>query len=224
MFLSSAWSQGLLYRLPGDGAWVRFEMESSSNEKGQERKTYKGALTLSSVGEVTVDGKPCRWIEMKMEANTPGDHIVKVLIPSERLKAGESPLDHAVRGSRKMIGALNDGGFKEIANFKAIEAGAMPLILPGPFAAAKKLPKKTIDSKLGKLKCEGHTGTHVDESAQDYRSERTYKTWLHEKAPFGVVAADVISKTYHNGEYVREFTLTLRLVEVGKGAKTELPE
>ena len=43
-------------------------------------------------------------------------------------------------------------------------------------------------------------------------------------AEFGVVAAEVKSKTYHNGEYLREFTMTLRLMEVGKGAKTELPD
>jgi hypothetical protein len=96
--------------------------------------------------------------------------------------------------------------------------------LPGSLTDAKKLPKKTIDSKLGKLECEGHTGTSTLEPGQDYKSEVTYETWVHDKAPFGVVASQVTSKTYHNGDYLREFTMTLRLIEVGKGAKTELPD
>jgi hypothetical protein len=224
VLLSPAKADGLLYRLPDDGAFVKFEMESSGHGKGEDKKTYKGTLTMSSVGEAKVDGKLCRWIEIKMEANTPGDHIVKVLVPIDRLKPGESPLDHALKGWRKMIGELNDGGLKEIANFKTMDAGAMPIILPGVLQDAKKLPKKVIDSKLGKLECAGHTGTHASEPARDHKSEITYETWLHEKAPFGVVASHVSAKTFQNGEYVRTWTMTLRVVEVGKGAKSELPD
>ena len=219
-------AQGLLHRLPKDGTFARFELETSSQDKGENKKTHKGSLTLSSVGEVKVDEKPCRWLEMKMEADTPGDHVVKVLIPSERLNAKETPLDHAAKGWRKMIGNHNDGGLRELtkqlANFKTMHAGAMPIILPGPLTDAKKLPKKKIDSKLGKLECEGQTGTRVLEPSKDYTSEVTYETWLHEKAPFGVLACRITVKTFHNGEYLRTFTMSALLVEVGKGAKSEL--
>jgi hypothetical protein len=224
VLLTPAAAEGLLYRLPEDGTMVQFVMESSGHGKGEDKKTYKGTLTMSSVGEAKLDGKPGRWLEIKMEADTPGDHIVKVLIPTECLKAGESPLDHALKGWRKMIGQRNDGGLKEITNFKTMDAGAMPILLPGALQDAKKLPRKVIDSKLGKLECEGHTGTYTREPARNHTSESTYETWLHEKAPFGVVASHVIVKTFLNGEYVRTWTMTVRLVDIGKGAKSELPD
>ena len=227
-FVSNVRSQGLLYNLPEDSVFARFEMQSASREKGEERpKTYKGTLTISSVGEVKVDGKQCRWLEVKMEANTAGDHVVKVLVPVDRVKLGESPLDHAVKGWRKMIGDLNDGGLRELseaADFTSNHAGIMPMLLPGVLADARKLPRKMIDSKLGKLECDGHAGTYTLEPGQDYKSKVTYETWVHDRAPFGVVACQITSKTYHNGDYLREFTMSLRLIEVGKGAKTELPD
>ena len=68
VLLTPAAADGLLYRLPEDGAFVRFELEVSSNWKGEGETTHKGTLTMSSVGEAKVDGKPGRWLEIKMEA------------------------------------------------------------------------------------------------------------------------------------------------------------
>lgn len=221
IFVTPIRAQGLLHRLPADGEFVRFEMESTpSNEKGEAQKTHKGTLTMSSVGETKVDGKPARWLEIKMEAQTPGDHTVKVLVPSERLKAGESPLDHAITGWRKM----SEGDPKEITGFKTDNAGALPMLLPGPLTNAKKLPKKIVETALGKLECEGQTGTHAFEPAKDFKSEITYETWLHDDAPFGVVSARLDMKTIHiNGEG-RTWTMALRLAGVGKGAISELSD
>jgi hypothetical protein len=45
-----------------------------------------------------------------------------------------------------------------------------------------------------------------------------------QKAPFDVVASHVIVKTFQDGAYLREFTMTLRLVDSGKAAQSELPD
>ena len=220
LFLTPVHAEGLLYRLPEDGAFVKFEMEFSSNWKDEGEKTHKGTLTMSSVGEAKVDGKSCRWLEIKMEDQADLNHLAKVLILREKLKAGESPLDHAVKGWRKM----REGGPKEITAFKTHDAGMLPLLLPGLLTDAKELPKKVIDSKLGKLECVGHTGKSAFEPNNEMKFDITYEAWINDKAPFGVVSARLKVKALKNGEEAGTWTMTLRLVEVGEGAKSALPD
>lgn len=220
VWLAPVAAQSLLYRVPQDGVFVLFELEILSTWKGENEKKHNGTLTMSSVGEIEVDGKPSRWLEIKMEDKNGLNHIAKVLIPIERLKNGESPLDHAIKGWRKM----REGEPKPIANFKTHDAGALPALLPGPMSDAKKLPKKLIDSKVGKLECVGYAGKYSFDPNNELTCDVTCETWMHDSAPFGVVSCQMKVRTFRNGEEVGTSTKTLRIIEVGKGAKSDLPD
>ena len=52
-------ADGLIYKLPKDGEQVRYEMEIAASIGGQD-VTTKGSVTVSSVGQSTVDNEKCR--------------------------------------------------------------------------------------------------------------------------------------------------------------------
>src|SRR4029077_488600 len=89
-------ADGLIYQLPANGASVRYDTETTGSFNGQER-TFKGSVTISSVGETTVDGEKCRWIEIRM-MNKRDDQervaIAKCLIPEKDLGRGKAPGEH----------------------------------------------------------------------------------------------------------------------------------
>ena len=83
-FVGGAAADGLFYRLPADGEFAGYVVEVSFSTKGLE-VTGRGNATMSSVGQETVKGKKCRWIEIKL-ALTIMDmedvQIAKVLVPA----------------------------------------------------------------------------------------------------------------------------------------------
>ncbi len=101
----AAEAQGLIVRLPKDGAWVRFEGTVKQVEfrpdapEGDISMEWIEHLTIKSVGreQAVFHGKqvPCRWIEIKVvtgkpsesgvEAGPVGERIYKILVPEERV-------------------------------------------------------------------------------------------------------------------------------------------
>ncbi len=212
-------ADGLFYRLPADGTSARYALEMTMNIQGKEI-TARGTMTMSSVGQVTVKDKKCRWLEVKMQVTVMDKEdlqLYKVLIAQEHLQPGKNPLEHAIKGFMKR----GKGEPAEIKDFKSGKT-PLPLFLAGPLKETKKLAKEVIDGKLGKLECEGVRGTQELEKDKE-KIHLTYETRLHDKAPFGVVASRIQIKLQVNQEEGTG-TITLRLVEIGKGAKSELPE
>ena len=60
-FVQTARADGLIYQLPADGGQVRYDMEIDLTPGGQDVKA-KGSVTISSVGQITLNGEKCRWI------------------------------------------------------------------------------------------------------------------------------------------------------------------
>jgi hypothetical protein len=100
---SSAYADGLIYRLPPDGTWVRYRGKQEATEavtldgKRFPDFTIESTLTLRSVGQVTTDGDKARWIELEWkippaEARTGRIIILKMLIPEDDLRRGRDPL------------------------------------------------------------------------------------------------------------------------------------
>jgi len=57
VFLTAvARADGLIYQLPANGTSVRYDTETTGTFNGQER-TFKGSVTISSVGEATWSAK-----------------------------------------------------------------------------------------------------------------------------------------------------------------------
>ena len=203
-----ATAEGLLYRLPKDGTWTRFEYVYTV--VGKDNPPRKGSFWMASVGQATVNGEACRWIELRQDEATfggPLKNTYKVLVPEQHLGRGKSPLNHVVRGwfkgsgEPKVLNSKNNGGFIMIA-------------LASPLKDVAELKEEVIVSKLGELACPGiKTTGKFPVSKIDW--EVTFETRLHPKAPFGVVTCDFRE---------RGSSLAMKLIDFGDGAKSEMPE
>jgi hypothetical protein len=86
--LPQAYADGLIYRLPPDGAWVRYQLSEEADfvislppgvkaPPGLENSPrlpvkVSGLLMLCSVGRVDLQGEACRWIELRFDAELVG--------------------------------------------------------------------------------------------------------------------------------------------------------
>jgi hypothetical protein len=216
-------ADGLIYRLPEDGTSVRYALELKLGREGME-KSAGGYLAVSSVGKETVNNEPCRWIEFKMLFDIDGKEriiVAKMLIPEKALKRGENAAAFMVRGWVSERGTPEAA--KELKDLQNARAGPLPAFLAGPAADAKKLPAEVLETKLGKLECEGVAGSHTFDQGQE-KVEYKHHTRLHDKAPFGVVQTRMEFKVERNGMAAESGVMSLQVLEVTQGAKSELPD
>lgn len=217
---SAVRADGLIYQLPEDGTSVRYDLEMKMERDGVE-KSAGGYLAVSSVGKEKHDDQPCRWIEFKMVFDIDGKEriiIAKTLIPEKALKRGENAGAHMVRGWLKQRDEP-----EMLKDLQGPSAGPLPAFLAGPAADAKPLDKKSVESKLGKLDCAGVVGTHKFMTGQEQVNIKQ-ETRLHDKAPFGVVSSRMEFKVEREGAPQHGGVITLTLLEITQGARSELPE
>ena len=227
---SSARGDGLVYQLPPDGSWVRFRATMSHDAPGGQGEPAKmnATFTMRSVGSETVEGEKCRWIEMELAPANPPDaqqgapggppHVVcKLLLQEKNLQEGKDPLARIVKGWLKQ----GDQEPQELTDPHSERAGPVPAFLSAPLDNVKKLDKKTLDTKLGKLECPGLAGQR-DYAQGDANTTVKFETRLHDKAPFGVVSSTLHYQT-PRARGPEAGTLTLDLDDTGKDAKSALP-
>jgi hypothetical protein len=156
--------------------------------------------------------------------------VMKLLVKEKHAKAGAAPFDHIVEGWRKATSTnLRTGKtFDEklrAMNLKQPRGPGDVFPLFGPYKDAKKLAKQEVDSGLGKLECEGLTGTWTfkrEDGASTHTTVIEFENRLHPKAPFGVVTLTMKQRDESDGKPTGSSTTTLRLSKVGTGAKSEL--
>lgn len=227
---ATASADGLIHKLPEDGTWALFEM-SGGEQDANDPKDFKkgsGTLKLSSVGAAAENGEKCRWIELEAWITYNGresTHLHKLLIPEKRLTKGETPAEHVVRGWERTTRPDREGEVRELrtVDSKPRVGDIESVLLGGPGKDVKKLEVKVIETKLGKLKCDGVTGTFISKMHGPggvREMEGTFEAWFHEKAPFGVVAYYIETKE-PNGDIV---TINLDLSETGTTALSQLPK
>ncbi|MGE5192849.1 MAG: hypothetical protein ACM3U2_10125 [Deltaproteobacteria bacterium] len=218
----AARADGLIYHLPANGSSVRYDTETTGSFNGQER-TFKGSLTISSVGETTVDGEKCRWIELRMMTKRDDQErvaIAKCLIPEKHLGRGKSPGEHVIRGWLKQ----GDGEPQAFTDLKSAQGGGrLAGYLVGPPQNPGELEKIEIDGPLGKLACPAVTGTRDVEQANGTTSI-TFENRLHEKSPFGVVSAVWKFERKMNGQVTGMGTTKMTLADTSTTALSELPD
>src|SRR5262245_12546429 len=212
-------ADGLLYQLPEDGSWVRFDIQYTFKVDGMDKAGKgTGTMTMASVGKATEGTEACRWIEFKVQLKDIGPEqilIRKLLIPEKRLKKGENGTEHVVRGWAK---------FNNEDVERAVPVhGRWPAYLAGPLRDEKKLEQQLVESKLGALMCEGVTGW-MEYKEGDVHMKVTFETRLHEKAPFGVVSCRMQFEMKRDGKVQQTVDATAKLVDFGKDAKTALPD
>jgi hypothetical protein len=214
-------ADGLIFRLPQDGASVQYDMTLKAGPAGNQRDG-SGTFTMSSVGKAVVNNEDCRWIETKMIMKFEDREMIvlaKLLIPEKELGKGKSPGEHVVRGWIKH----GDQEVRELNDLKDPKAGPLVAFFAGAMKNVKELEKIEVESKLGKLPCAGQSG-----EAELQQGENTivvgFENRLHEKAPFGVVTSELKFQMRRNGEDAESGTVTLKLAEVGTTALSELPD
>ncbi|MBI3464745.1 MAG: hypothetical protein HY000_17070 [Planctomycetes bacterium] len=209
-------ADGLLYQLPEDRSWVRFDVRYTLKREGMEQAN-QAKLTMASVGKAFEGADECRWIELRVQLNENGTErtlIRKLLIPEKYLKKGESPMEHVVRGWSKQ-------GDQDVQRAEP-DDGPWPAFLAGPLQDEKKLDKQLVESKLGALECAGVSGS-VQFKAGDRDTKVVFETRLHEKAPFGVVSTRMQFEMKHDGQVQESVDATLKLADFGKDAESALP-
>ena len=239
--LGASWcrADGLLYQLPEDGSWVQFRATISMMppaEAGAAAPAAKmmATMKMSSVGQQTVEGDKCRWIEIELIPDKPQGappapeavpmgppHMIAKLLLSEKdLHKGGEPLKHFVKGWQKE-GDREPG---EIKDPNSESTGPIPAFLSGPLKDVKELDKKTVDTKLGQLECSGITGNQDYKQGQSMTNVK-FETWLNDKAPFGVVNSTMHYETKHGEQgQAEKGGVLLELQDAGKDAKSSLPD
>jgi hypothetical protein len=235
----AAQADGLLYQLPKDGAWARYEMEIAAKIEmeiegkiDEQEMEASGSLRMASVGRTTEKGEPCRWIEVNLETKMKtgegkervDKRIAKVLIPEKYLKKGESPLDHVVRAWHRRENGGPGREPRQLEDPKDANQTPLPIVLAGPFKDVQQLEEVVVESKLGKLSCAGLTGHMEFKMRGDSTMQIKMENRLHPKAPFGVVSSRWIMQGTSDGGPAVEMTWNLKLSELGEDAKSELPD
>ena len=205
----------LLYQLPEDGSWVRFDIQYTFKSEGLEQSGQQ-TMTMASVGKAFEGSDECRWIGFKIQAIENGTErtwIRKLLIPVRYLKQGENPTLHVVRGWTQQ----EDGKVERAVPVH----GRWPAFLAGPLQDKKKLAKQLVDSKLGPLMSEGVTGW-IQFTEGNLNTKVTFETRLHEKAPFGVVSTRMVFEVTGDGP-PHTIDTTAKLTDFGRDAQSTLP-
>ena len=188
-----------------------------------------GTLTLSSVGAAEVDGEACRWIEIDMAAKRDGQPftvIHKLLIPEKHIGKGKEPLEHVLKAWFKHS-MIADGTPRQIEDLKGTGARQLAALRPflhGPIKTSEKLDKVAVESKLGKLECEGITAQEKTDAGGNGSYDSTYTIRLHATAPFGVVTYENTMKVERDGKSQGTMTGKMKLLDFGKDAKSALPD
>lgn len=211
--VSDARAQGLIWSLPTDGAWVRYEGKYHQTEvrpesaEGNLELEWIQHLTIKSVGTETAEfqGKqvPCRWIELKSVTGKPsetginpgpvGARILKVLVPEEAVTGQLVDKDNlpvvflpVVKGYRK----IGDG---DVQPMDAKILQVYPFIsLVQHYSELKPAAEGTEDPgiTLGAVTAKKLTGTQRLESPSN-RTTSEAALWRSDDVPFGLAKWEV---------------------------------
>jgi len=217
----AVYADGLIYKLPEDGTSIDYEMKVLIALSDLPVSGF-GTVSISSVGQVVVDNEKCRWLEFKMEVKMPLNQrtvISKLLIPEKHLGRGKSPIYNV----KKCWFKQDAGEVRELRDVKSQLDSRLVTFLSGPLKDLKKLEQEVIHTKLGGLSCEGSIGRFEFQQGNTTLAAEI-EARLHDKAPFGVVTLGIELGLFdQDGLPIENMYVTLKLTDVNKNAKSELP-
>lgn len=211
--VSPAHAQGLIWSLPKDGEWIRYEGTYSEEIKrpdspaGDLKLEWRRITTIKSVGveqaEYRGEQQACRWIEIKSETGKAAEAIVetgpggtrtyKILVPESAIQgkineiaADDRPIHIAFIPVVK--------GYRRIdtKDVEPIEAGVFQIypvvsLLRHYNEFTETGDAKTLQVPAGSYESTQHDGEMVMETPTE-RSTNTCELQRSEKAPFGIVS------------------------------------
>lgn len=180
---SSARADGMIMRLPEDGAWVEYKVRMVVNNT----INISGKSRIASVGKAFTEQGACRWLEAKVEVEVNGGTvkgIAKFLVPEKELREGNDPSAHIVKSWAR----LNDAALTDLKVEPSEPVTQIVQIFAGkPLQDAKDLPAINIANKLGNLECPGAAGVTEFVGLQGKTMKPKIETRWNDKVPFGVV-------------------------------------
>jgi len=200
-------AQGLIWNLPKDGTWVRYEGKYKqvqfrpNSPKGDLTIEWIRHLWIKSVGRETAvyNGKPtpCRWIEIRVitgkasEAGVDpgpiGGRIIKVLVPESRVFATTVDLDKIPVAYLPIVKGYSKVGDGEVRTIRAKALKVYPLIslVTHYKTLSKSSGSEPLTIPLKEVTTQQYRGTFKMESPLE-RSNNQATLWTSKDVPFGL--------------------------------------
>ncbi|MFM9959670.1 MAG: hypothetical protein ACKV2Q_00385 [Planctomycetaceae bacterium] len=244
-------AQGLIWRLPPDGTWIRYEgtyqqIEARSNTGGTDLTIlWIQHLTIKSVGqqEVELDGKnvPCRWLEFKVQTGKKseaginpgpvGASIYKVLVPENRV-IGKLTDDETIPVSfLPFVKGFRKDGEKPVEEMTGSVLQIFPKIaLFRHFTTLEKDGEpESLDLSVGAATAQKLKGKHEAENLQNHTVHEA-ELWRSDDVPFGLAQWSVKLTMERKGEndprsafkQVAQTLVDMKAQETGTDAKSEV--
>ena len=245
-------AQGLLWSLPEDGTWVRYEGSYTQNVRrpnstqGDLKLTWTRHLTIKSVGssEEAYDEQiqPCRWIEIKVvtgrdfeglvDAGPGGTRIYKLLVPEaaitgqilddEGILVSHIPV---VRGYRK----LGDEDPQPITSGVFQIYPIVSFLQHYRNLAAETTEAEQLQVTSGFVNAVSWKGQLTMEG-RTTRSRNEAEMWRSDDVPFGVakwIVRDLREEKHPTQsrdlfQETTEVIVEMEAAEIGAGAETEV--
>lgn len=244
-------AQGLIWKLPVDGTWIRYEgtyqqIETRSNTGGTDLTIqWIQHLTIKSVGqqEVELNGQvvPCRWLEFKVQTGKKseaginpgpvGASIYKVLVPESRV-IGKLTDDETIPVSfLPIVKGFRKDGEKPVEELTGSVLQIYPKI--ALFRHYTTLEKEgepePLDLSVGSATAQKWKGKHEAENLQNHTVHEA-ELWRSDDVPFGLAQWSVKLTMERKGEndprsafkQVAQTLVEMKAQETGTDAKSEV--
>lgn len=247
----SVLAQGLIWKLPDDGTWIRYEgtyhqIETRSNTGGTDLTIeWIQHLTIKSVGsqEAEFEGKsvPCRWLEFKVQTGKKseaginpgpvGASIYKVLVPEHRV-IGKLSDDETIPVSfLPIVKGYRKEGDKPVEELPGSVFQIYPKV--AQFIHYKTLEKEgepePLDVGVGAVDAQKWKGKYEAENSQGHTVQEA-EIWRSDEIPFGIAQWRVKQSMERKGnneprtafKQVAQTLVDMKALEIGTEAKSEI--
>ncbi|MCA9080134.1 MAG: hypothetical protein KDA58_06215 [Planctomycetaceae bacterium] len=244
-FVSPAAAQGLIWSLPADGSWIRYEgtySQTLPNQDATEQPLlWRRDITIRSVGQEQAEyqgqQQACRWIEIKIEtgktdagvldAGPGGSRLYKLLVPESAVRGTVfEPVPKGKEIFASFIPVVK--GYRKIGDEQPAEvaAGVFQLypvvsLLQHYRNLAETGTSQALALPTGNVNAQGYTGSLATESTS-YRSTSTAELYRSTEIPFGVAKWTATTAIEEKGttDPRSAFTPTITIKEEMQAAAT----
>lgn len=244
-------AQGLIWKLPADGTWIRYEgtyqqFETRSNTGGTDLTIqWIQHLTIKSVGqqEMEIDGKnvPCRWLEFKVQTGKKseaginpgpvGASIYKVLVPENRV-IGKLTDDETIPVSfLPIVKGYRKDGEKPAEEMTGSVLQIYPKIalIRHYTTLEKDGEQESLDVGIGSVMAQKWKAKYEAENLQNHTVHES-ELWRSDEVPFGMAQWTVKLSMERKGEneprsafkQVSQTLAEMKALETGTDAKSEI--
>lgn len=219
-------ADGLIERAPPEGGWATYKFETLTSELGGPLTLVNTSqATIRALGSKSVDGEPCRWVEVEYQIvlsprggskKSAGvfTTIQRILLPEKSLAAGQDPLAAVVElWQREGVGEELSQSAKS-RDVQSQTEGFLARVLCGPSDDTQDLPEAVVATGVGALPCRTVKTTHSTKAqsrGMDVVDVRTFTIHRSDKAVFGVASleSDIVQSSPAGLNTRRVYRLTL---------------